>query len=151
MNTLAAVTVFGLAWTVPWALGGCSSDSSSAPQHTGTQNRLNACATKDSTYLIHFVEKSGNCGGMPDTVLNTDPAGIAKVESSLCASVTQDGCTERATDCFLDLGNGCTELETYSTTFMQDGSSASSLLTVRIECQDGSGCYSTYEGTMTRK
>lgn len=136
-------------------LAGCSSGDESDGR---AANRLNSCATRNATYIQTCVEASGNCGPMPDQVVNTDAAGAAAIESARCESVAQDGCTARATGCAYESTapaakqmGGCTIAETYSTTFAQDGSSASSVATVRIDCGDGSWCQSTYKCSIVRQ
>jgi len=133
---------------------GCSSSSDDTGP-SGTPNHLNECTTKGATYVMHCVEKSGgNCGPLTDEVYIADEATAAQLESVLCAAVNQNGCTETATDCkqHVDVkGGSCDVLETYSTTFKDDGSSAVSIDTRRITCSDGSWCKSTYDCTITRK
>jgi hypothetical protein len=134
---------------------GCSSND---PDSEKVRNQLNPCATKNATYVVSCVEQSGNCGPLADSVFNTDSAGAADLSSVSCDALSQDGCAARGTGCsyesqtpFAKQHGGCTVSETYMTTFAQDGSSADSIDTMRIDCGDGSWCQSTYKCRMTRQ
>lgn len=130
------------------AFMGCSSSDDTGA--SGVHNRLNACATKNASYLTTCTEISGNCGPLTDEISNTDAAGISKIESITCASATLSGCTGKATDCVETVSNGCKIGQTYSTDFAEDGSSADSTATMWVTCPDGSSCKSTYTCTLTR-
>lgn len=143
MNKYLALFVIGFI--------GCSgADSSSFEQ---TTNQANPCATRGATYLLHCDELSGgNCGSISDEIfhINTDGTMPSLSEGITCDDITQDGCTARDTNCRSIVG-GCVLTETFVTTFKQDGSSAQSLITLSIRCDDGSGCKSTYECFIVRQ
>jgi hypothetical protein len=129
------------------AAAGCSSDDSSEAS-SGVQNEVNACATKGSTYLSQYVEHAGGtCGPIADEIINIDDPAIT---AATCASVTQENCVGRGTAC-KSSGNGCSQSLSYMTTFASDGSSAASVMTIKVSCADGSHCTSTYDATMTRQ
>ena len=125
-------------------VSGCGDEEESGIVVSG----LNPCATRGATYLVHYSEVSGNCGYLPDEILNTSPDG--STVSITCDEVTQTGCTARDTNCRMSSG-GCNQTFTFETTFTKDGSSASGIMTISLDCSDGSGCKSTYTYTYDRQ
>jgi len=112
--------------------------------------QANPCATPGATYYQHSTELSGNCGSMPDVIVNINQDGTITFPSNIsCATQEQNGCTAHDTDC--SFGNGDVSCqESFDTTFADDGSSANGLLT--LSCDNGSqSCISTYSISMTRE
>lgn len=125
---------------------GCGSDSGNGHVNLSA----NPCATPDSTYYESCVEESGTCGPIPDQVVNISPSGTFTSKANIsCAESTQNGCTARDTDCALS-SNGVSINETFETTFAEDGSSATSVITMTMNGY-GQTCVSTYNCTMTRQ
>lgn len=117
--------------------------------------KANPCATNSSTYLVRYADKSGgNCGAIPDTILNISANGSIAGDAPKCDASEQDGCTARSTNCEATK-NGVDCTFTASVTFSDDGSSASGLETVSCDASTTSNfvsaCLSTYTVTMTRQ
>ncbi len=108
----------------------------------------NPCATPNATYFEHCAEESGDCGAVPDQVVNVGPDGtiVSKVE---CATSTADGCIVRGSGCMVT-SMGATTTTTYETTFAADGSSAMSIATLTVSV-GAQSCTSTYSCTLTRQ
>ena len=142
-NLFAIVSMFCL------MAAGCSGgDEVSGP----TDVQTNICVTPGSTYLVILSEISGDCGSYT-SVLNTNQDGTITTEGALvCDREEQDGCTVRGTNCQgYDADSGCSITETFSTTFEADGSEASGVSSIQVECDDGSFCYSTYNTYIERQ
>ena len=92
---------------------GCSSSSDSSGGTT--VNQLNPCATRGATYLFHCKTISGNCGTIPDSIVNTNSDG--STTPLVCDHSEQDGCTARNTNCKIPESNGCGGTETFEATF----------------------------------
>jgi hypothetical protein len=134
--------LFVLSWGL---LVACSSNSSG----TSTPS-ANPCATKNATYLETLTQVSGNCGPIASQVVNISAEGTVVLPAQVtCASLTETGCTTRATDCTLTT-QGVTFTETFESTFASDGSSATGIVTLTGSANGGS-CTSTYDITMTRQ
>lgn len=126
---------------LPLAIGACSSNVEQA----------NPCATPDSTYIQSSVELSGNCGALPNVIVNINPDGTITFPSNIsCQTQVQDGCTARDSDCYFG-NNGISCQESFETTFAQDGSSAQGLLTLSCSTSNGQNCTSTYSISMVRE
>lgn len=127
----------------------CSDDAGDEP---GVPNEVNECATPHATYLQSCSERaSGTCGPIQDVLVNIDDPAIT---SPRCDSITQENCIARASNCRTQHdvdGYTCNRKETYVTTFQPDGSSATAISTIWIECNEGSSCSSTYDCTLTRQ
>lgn len=122
----------------------CSSSSSTS------HPLANPCATKGATYLEHFVQESGDCGALPDEIVNIGADGTLTSSSSVsCATVSQNGCTAQDSDC-TTTNNGVTCMVTTDVTFARDGSSASGLESVTCT-GNGASCTSTYQVSAARQ
>jgi hypothetical protein len=142
------LTLFSLVLFLVLALPACGNSDSSAAGPTNVP--ANPCATPNSTYLQTFTEVSGNCGPIPSVITNINADGtITQTTPINCASVTQSGCTARDTDCAWS-ASGFSYSETFETTFMQDGSSATGLLTLS-GMGNGQICSETYNISMVRQ
>jgi hypothetical protein len=130
------------------ALVACSSSSDDGDGRTKV-NQANPCVTPGATYLQMTNKIDGTCPDVPDQVINISNDGTLANEIS-CDKVEQDGCRAHNTGCVTKSGK-CNASATFSTTFADDGSSASGLLTMTVECEDGSGCVGTYETSMERQ
>ena len=127
---------------------GCSASNDSEGGSPGVPNELNLCATEGATCLATYTELSGgNCGSISPQVLNTNDPSIT---SARCASVTQANCVAQGTAC-KSSSDGCNSKMTYKATFAEDGSSATSISTITVDCSDGSYCQSTYDVSMVRQ
>jgi hypothetical protein len=105
-------------------VAGCS--GSSGP----SDHSANPCATPGATYVEVFTQTSGNCGPIPNQVINVSPGGDVTASSTIsCASSNQNGCTATGSDCTFT-SQGFDFTETYSTTFASDGSAAMGVLSL---------------------
>jgi len=126
----------------------CSSGEDDGP---GT-SQANPCATPGATYVQSFTTVAGNCGDLPDIIVNIGNEGTVTTDSPIaCDKVEQDGCRAHNTGCRSRADNGCNLKSTFETEFEEDGSSASGIMTVVVSCPDGSSCAGTYEYTFTRR
>lgn len=146
MRTLALLALLA-------TVAACSdNDGGGGGGEYGVPNEINECATPHATYLLSCSERpSGTCGPVQDRLMNIDDPVIV---SARCDSISQENCTARASNCRHTAevgGYTCGLKETYVTTFQPDGSSATSIVSDWIECDDGSFCSSTYDCTMTRQ
>lgn len=124
--------------------------SSAKTNGSVSQELANPCATRGATYLEIVSELSGNCGPIPETILNINQDGtITSPTPIVCASVSQNGCTARDTDCVFS-SQGYIFSMTFETTFSEDGSYASSIVTLS-GTGNGQSCTETYSSTMTRQ
>lgn len=111
----------------------------------------NPCATRGSTYLQSSTEISGDCGPIPDQIVNINPDGTITQDTPLtCDSVTQEGCTARDTGCKWTTSEGVSWAMTFETAFKADGSSATGIEMIRGS-GNGQTCTSTYNVSMTRR
>jgi hypothetical protein len=145
MRTLALLALLA-------TLAACSDDGGGGGGEYGVPNEINECATPHATYLQSCTERaSGTCGPWQDVLVNIDDPAIV---SFRCDSISQEDCIARASNCRQQVevgGYRCDMKETYVTTFQPDGSSATSIGSTWIECDDGSFCSSTYDCTLTRQ
>lgn len=124
------------------ALAACS--SSTAPSPNAIQ--ANPCAIPGATYRVSAVAQSGNCGYIPDSIVNIGNNGTVVSNSPIqCQRIEQDGCRARDTNCVQILDNGCKLTATTDMTFSDDGVSASGLESLLLTCPDNSGCYGMYK------
>jgi len=129
-------------------LPACSSSDSSAKESMSAQ--ANPCATRNSTYLETLTEVSGNCGSIPSAIVNVNADGTLTESTTItCASTSQTGCTARNSDCKWS-ANGIDFTETFETTFEQDGTSATGLLTLSGN-GNGQSCTETYNVSFVRQ
>ncbi len=145
MRTLAVLALLT-------SLVACSDDGGGGGSEYGVPNEINECATPHATYLQSCTERaSGTCGAWRDLLVSIDDPSIT---AARCDSISQENCTARASNCRLQFelaGYTCSQKETYVTTFQSDGSSATSIDSLWLECDDGSFCSSTYDCTLTRQ
>src|SRR5262249_46122489 len=130
------------------SLFACSVDPVEAD---GGDHRANPCATPGATYLQTFTTVSGGCGDIPSGIVNIGNDGTVPGSNGVvCERVEQDGCRAHDTNC-RSSSNGCMLNETFDVSFASDGSSATGLISVQINCNDGSACSGTYRVSMTRQ
>jgi len=111
--------------------------------------KANFCAIPGASYLVHFTQMSGNCGYIPDVLVNINPDGSLPYTGLVCQSLTTNGCTSQGTNCQFSF-NGINCTETFTTTFNQDGSGGQS--TIQVACQgNGVSCSSIYDATYTKQ
>lgn len=115
----------------------------------GGNPKANPCATRNSTYLAHFAEQSGNCGAVPDQVVNISASGeIVLAPGAACEKSEADGCTQRTSNC-TSTSAGVTCTSNGSLEFASGGATASG--TASISCMGAAICTSTYRLTYTRQ
>lgn len=118
----------------------------------GGGSTANPCATPGASYLEHCVEESGNCGAISDQVVNIGPEGeVMGVGGTapMCTSMDVVGCVSHGSGCTVT-ENGATVTTTFQTTFVADGSSATSIASIEIT-MGAANCVSTYNCTITRQ
>lgn len=125
----------------------CSSDGDDDKPKT---SNANPCATPGATYLQTSTVIDGNCGDIPAQIINIGNDGTLSEDPIQCDRIEQDGCRAHNTNCVLRTAD-CTNTFTFTTTFEDDGSSASGLTTMKISCKDGSSCLGTYSVEMVRQ
>ncbi len=121
-----------------------------------SSNNDNTCKDNDAEYVIHCSENpGGTCGSLAERNYNSVSATDAEPNTQHCETIGKVGCTETATNCNSKMVNSqgyeCEVMESYSTTFESDGSSAKSITTFAVSCSNGSKCKSTYNCFFTRK
>lgn len=110
----------------------------------------NPCATRSATYVQKFTQTSGNCGALPDQVVNVSADGsIPAAANVTCQSQEPDGCTQRNTGCVGPTVDGVTCTATTSLTFVTDGSRATG--TASITCSGAQSCASSYSLLLLRQ
>lgn len=109
----------------------------------------NTCATRSASYLAHFTQQDGNCGPVPDQVVNISADGeIAGAAGVSCEKSEAVGCTQNTTNC-RNTVDGVTCSSTASLTFTKDGASASG--TSSVTCTGAATCAGSYRLSYTRQ
>ena len=121
-------------------VAGCSgSDGPAAPTQCNQDER-------NGVYLLHAVAVSGNCGDIPDELVNTSAGGTGNCTSS--------GVVWSNSDCKLSFTNTCNGgMETVTAVTVQqtqDGSVLKGIETIDVELSNAS-CTGTYDVTFTRQ
>lgn len=99
----------------------------------------NACPSNGPTYVMHFVEESGNCGQIADLFLYTAADGAVKP----CSSPTQQSCSASGAGCMTT----CSLIGGPSTF-----GSGTLLSMATVRCTgSGVSCLSTYQVTTTQQ
>ena len=131
----------------------CSGNNSTPNQPETIQ--ANTCATSGASYVGVWTDTSGNCGQVPNSVVNISPSGaISLPDTVTCQSVNTEGCTTQENNCSYTAsvtGGTCTINYTSTSTFSADGSSASAMASLTMECSDGSSCEGSYSLAYTRQ
>lgn len=112
--------------------------------------QANPCATKSASYLQRYVQTSGNCGAIPDQLVNISADGaLVGAKDVTCDDYASDGCTQRNTNCKGPAVNGVTCSATSSLTFVSSGATASGVFSVA--CTGTAICNGSYTITATRQ
>lgn len=129
----------------------CSSGGTGSGSNGSSTQPANPCATKNATYLEMVSQQpGGTCGQVNSQVINVNADGTITLPTTItCASLTVTGCTTRGSDCTYT-SNGDSFTENFETTFAQDGSSATGVLSIS-GMGNGASCSSTYDMTATRQ
>jgi hypothetical protein len=116
-----------------------------------------ACQQSDrtGTYLAHYVERSGNCGPLPDTVLRLDEAPMG-MGTTICTDTVAPRWSDR--DCKLERSIHCEGTDgsvvdgtTITTQRDPDGDHITGLFTLTSTTASGATCTSTYESDAVRQ
>ena len=132
------------------ALSGCG--GSDTGRSGPSDAPANTCATKNASYLETLTElPGGTCGRGSLQSININADGAFTSSNPInCEHVSQTGCTATDTGCKFS-SQGVDFAETIVTTFTEDGSSASGLLTLSSHHGNGESCASTYGVTLVRQ
>lgn len=130
------------------ALASCSSTTTGSGEGASS-----ACVKPSSSYVVHFVEKSGGtCGAIPDAVVNTTASGEFEAQPGCTGSRTVDGCDVLLTDYVCTASNGVVTKTTGEVKWASDGASGEGTVQISVT---GAGiaksCTSSYVVTYTRQ
>ena len=128
-------------------VAGCSSTTSG----TGANGKDVPCVSPSSSYVVHFVEKSGGtCGPIQDEVVNTTADGGFQAQPGCSGTRTVNGCKVLLTD-YTCTNAGVTSKTTGEVTWSDDGKSGSGTVQISIAKNGATSCTSSYEVTYTRQ
>lgn len=125
-------------------LGGCSVYTTSYD-----------CVISSGTYVQTSQQLSGDCGQLPNVLVDIDANGVVSFPSNIaCQTQDRNSCSIDVSDCsFAHNGVSCSEQ--FTMTFDQDGNASGDL---SLSCDStvsssiGAGhCTSTYSFTMTKE
>ena len=134
-------------------LAACSGNNNTTSQPETI--KANACATPGTSYVVVWTDTSGNCGQVPNGVVNISPSGTITLPTTVtCESIDTEGCTTQENNCSYTAsvtGGNCTITYTSASTFSANGLSATAIASLTAECSDGLGCAGSYSLVYTRQ
>jgi hypothetical protein len=136
MGNLSLVSVVVLVGTL-WACGGAPTE------------HADSCLTPGATYEEAFTETSGDCGQIPNVVVNVSPDGtIVNAAGVTCTTSVVTGCTVQNSDCTWS-NKGFDFTMTSSITISSDGSSGRGELS--LGATGAASCASSYNVYVSRQ
>jgi hypothetical protein len=122
---------------------GCGSDKNDEP--------AGPCAPGSGSYRVTYVERSGNCGPIPEQVVVTPTLQLADVECVGGPKSSADLCTVTMDQTCTDAVNNVSTRQEGTVHWNKAASSGSGVTQITIRHVDGTFvCSSTYDVTYTR-
>ena len=136
--------------TVALCLAACSSATNADPPPQSAA--INPCVTAGASYVVHFAERaSGQCGPVPDAIVNTEPNGTVTTPGGCSGEDRTDGCVVTLTNWSCPISGGGQITESGQITWQQGGAGAGGTAQYTIKAPNGTSCISTYDVTYRRQ